>query len=293
LTAVVGGFVLPMMLGCLGGCAYALRRLDGKLTNWTLEPQDGKHALVRVGLAALLGGLVGVIWTTDQNVSLGGFTLSLAAVAFFIGFSVEGVFKLIETLIGSVTSSLQAPQTSPSAALQPFPRIAGFGAPDKPNSSGRRDENSQGLNLELITRAGTMVPFANIPRIEMTSAEIGQQAPQIAAASLDLDRIDTIFKKSNDMRVVIFDDKEIPVFVLRRDAMPPVVAGDTLSKYLMIDVNKSTAHSFVWIARTSTIADGRRLLGSENATDMFVTEHGREDEPVVGWVPDDNLRAAS
>ena len=95
------------------------------------------------------------------------------------------------------------------------------------------------------------------------------------------------------MRVVIFDDKEIPVFVLRRDAMPLVVAGDTLSKYLMIDVNKSTAHSFVWIARTSTIADGRRLLGSENATDMFVTEHGREDEPVVGWVPDDNLRAAS
>ncbi len=116
-TAVVAGFVLPMMLGCLGGCAYVLRRIDQKLSNWTLEPHDGTHALARVMLAALIGGLVGVIWTTGDNVTLGGFTLSLAAIAFFVGFSVEVVFKVIENLILNVTSTLGS--SPPTAALVP------------------------------------------------------------------------------------------------------------------------------------------------------------------------------
>lgn len=116
--AVMSGFVLPMLLGFLGGCAYAFRRLDAKLAAWTLEPQDGKHAVVRVCLAAMLGGLVGVIWSSDENVTLGGFTLSLAATAFFIGFSVEAVFRLIQTLIDTVASSLRTP-APPSVALSP------------------------------------------------------------------------------------------------------------------------------------------------------------------------------
>jgi hypothetical protein len=104
------GFVLPLMLGFLGGYAYALRQHDLKLAAWTLEPQDGVHTWARVLLAALLGGLVGVIWTSDAPVSLGGFTLSLAAVAFFVGFSVEAVFRLIQTLIEGVVSTIRSPE---------------------------------------------------------------------------------------------------------------------------------------------------------------------------------------
>ena len=98
-SSVVAGFLLPLLLGCLGGCAYAMRRVDQKLSTWTLEPQDGRHAIVRVALAAVLGGLVGVVWTSGEAVAVGGFSLSLAAAAFFIGFSVEPVFKLIETVV--------------------------------------------------------------------------------------------------------------------------------------------------------------------------------------------------
>ncbi len=100
-SSVVAGFLLPLplALGCLGGCAYAMRRIDQKLSTWTLEPQDGRHAIVRVALAAVLGGLVGVVWTSGDTVTLGGFSLSLAAAAFFIGFSVEPVFKVIENLV--------------------------------------------------------------------------------------------------------------------------------------------------------------------------------------------------
>lgn len=119
-SAVMNGFVLPMLLGFLGGCAYAFRHLDSKLASWTLEPQDGKHAIVRVCLAAMLGGLVGVIWTSDENVALGGFTLSLAATAFFVGFSVEVVFKLIQNLIDTVASGIRAPPPAPAAAPPPM-----------------------------------------------------------------------------------------------------------------------------------------------------------------------------
>ena len=98
-SSVVSGFLLPLLLGCLGGCAYAMRRIDQKLSNWTLEPQDGRHSIVRVALAAVLGGLVGVVWTGGDTVAVGGFSLSLAAASFFVGFSVEPVFRVIETVV--------------------------------------------------------------------------------------------------------------------------------------------------------------------------------------------------
>ncbi len=128
-SAVVAGFILPMMLGCLGGCAYVLRHTDLKLSNWTLEPHDGRHAVVRVMLAAVLGGLVGVIWSPGDNITLGGFTLSLAAIAFFVGFSVEVVFRIIENLILTfsvtlgnnplVTPSMTRPSSNPPPRRPP------------------------------------------------------------------------------------------------------------------------------------------------------------------------------
>jgi len=121
-SSVVAGFLLPLVLGCLGGCAYALRRIDQKLSGWTLEPQDGRHALVRVALAAVLGGLLGVVWTGGEPVALGGFSLSLAAAAFFIGFAVEPVFKLIET---KVIDALIARLGKPTPAVPASPPQGG------------------------------------------------------------------------------------------------------------------------------------------------------------------------
>jgi hypothetical protein len=119
-TAVVGGFLLPLLLGSLGGCAYAMRRIDQKLSSWTLEPQDGRHAVVRVGLAAVLGGLAGVMWTGGEPVAVAGLSLSVAAVAFFVGYSVEPVFRLIETvvidgLIAKMSGQPAGPRGAPPA----------------------------------------------------------------------------------------------------------------------------------------------------------------------------------
>jgi hypothetical protein len=112
--SVLTGFVLPLLLGCVGGCAYALRRLDQKLSDWTLEFHDGSHAMLRILLATMLGGLLGVLWTGNEQVQMGGFTLSLAAAAFFVGFSLEVVFTVIEAMVDGVAGKLRAQATAPA-----------------------------------------------------------------------------------------------------------------------------------------------------------------------------------
>jgi hypothetical protein len=127
--SVLTGFVLPLLLGCVGGCAYALRRLDQKLSEWTLEVRDGSQLLLRVLLATMLGGLLGVVWSSDQPVQLGGFTLSLAAAAFFVGFALEVVFSVIEAMVEGVAGKLRSvppppPAPGPVAAVRSPPPAA-------------------------------------------------------------------------------------------------------------------------------------------------------------------------
>lgn len=102
------GFLLPTLLGCIGGCAYVLRRLDRKLASFTLDDNDGMHAILRVLLATMLGGLLGVVWSADRNIEIGGYTLTLAAVAFFVGFALEVVFSTIESLVEGVASKVRS-----------------------------------------------------------------------------------------------------------------------------------------------------------------------------------------
>lgn len=114
--SLLTGFVLPLLLGCLGGCASSLRRLDQKLADWTLDTQDGRRAMLRIVLAAMMGGLVGVVFTGDGPIQVQGFALSLAAAAFFIGFSIEIVFTVIEAMVEAVAGRLRTQAAAPAGA---------------------------------------------------------------------------------------------------------------------------------------------------------------------------------
>lgn len=122
----LAGFVTPMMVGMLGGCIYALRRFDAKLTHCTLERGDAIRSWLRVLMAAIMGGLLGVIWTSDQPVHLGSFSLSLTALAFFVGFSLEVVFTVIEAMVDSVATRMRnwTPDPGFLMATQQRPPIA-------------------------------------------------------------------------------------------------------------------------------------------------------------------------
>jgi len=108
--------VLPLLLGFIGGCAFVIRRITERTGNWMLDYQDGAQSLVRVLLAMMLGGLLGVVWTGGETVSLGSMTLSLAAAAFFVGFSLEVVFSMIEAMVAGVADKLRAQVAQPATA---------------------------------------------------------------------------------------------------------------------------------------------------------------------------------
>jgi hypothetical protein len=101
------GFVLPMLLGLLGAFTYVYRDLDRRVRTATLRPADGLHGTLRILLGTILGGLLGVLWTNGQPVKLEGVTLSLTALAFFVGYSVEVVFRTLDTVIGKIASAIQ------------------------------------------------------------------------------------------------------------------------------------------------------------------------------------------
>jgi hypothetical protein len=111
--ATLKGFVLPLFMGFLGGAAYVLRRFSQKLSERTVEPQDGWHAWMRVLLATMLGGLLGAVWSGNEAFTVGGVDLSLAAAAFFVGFALEAVFSLIEAMVASVSGRIRGEPAPP------------------------------------------------------------------------------------------------------------------------------------------------------------------------------------
>lgn len=101
------GYVLPLLLGGIGGCVFVLRQHEARLRSFTLSATDGVSAAARVILASTFGGLLGLVFGTDGPVLLGGFSLQLAAWAFFLGYSLETVLKALDALIEGVVGRLK------------------------------------------------------------------------------------------------------------------------------------------------------------------------------------------
>jgi hypothetical protein len=106
MMAALTGFVLPMVLGLLGACVYVYRELDAQIEACTLQAREGLHGTLRMMLGAILGGLLGALWTNNQAIQMEGVTLSLGALAFFVGFSVEVVFRLVDAMVRGVADRI-------------------------------------------------------------------------------------------------------------------------------------------------------------------------------------------
>ena len=156
-------------------------------------------------------------------------------------------------------------------------------------------QSAQGAALRLdptpITKPGTMIPYERIIRYEIESKDLasGQDAMMVAA-QIKLNNFVSRFNPPGVVRVVIFDDNRHPVFVLNNDLMPANIQdSDTVQRYLDQGTNRDSALNFAFTAATATLDDAKRLIELRKVSDIFVTAHGRADEPVIGWVPDDNL----
>jgi hypothetical protein len=106
MMSTLTGVVLPMLLGLIGACAYVFRDLDQQIRTWTLHRGAAWHGMLRLLLGVMLGGLLSVFWNSGTTPRLDGVPLSLAALAFFVGFGVEIVFRTLDTVIAAVAEKI-------------------------------------------------------------------------------------------------------------------------------------------------------------------------------------------
>lgn len=102
LLNALGVYYLPVLFGLLGGAVYAVRRLNQKIVSSELHPRDWRHALFRIFMAFLIGGCIGLFFSpegTKFDGPNGEVTLSIAALAFLAGYSVEVVFRFFDMVI--------------------------------------------------------------------------------------------------------------------------------------------------------------------------------------------------
>jgi len=85
--------LLPILLGMLGACAYVVRHISDQIRDTTYARTSPTQHLVRVGLGALAGIVIGFGGIVDQSANI-----SAAAWAFAAGYAIEPVFAVIDSI---------------------------------------------------------------------------------------------------------------------------------------------------------------------------------------------------
>jgi hypothetical protein len=105
---VLGNYVLPVLYGGLGSLGFVLRRLNRQLADFLLTPRDLRASFIRIVLGTVTGACIGLFVNSSAGAAtvsgLGGaaVTLSASGIAFLAGYGVEGVFKLLDSVVNHV-----------------------------------------------------------------------------------------------------------------------------------------------------------------------------------------------
>jgi hypothetical protein len=108
LIGIIGNYLLPVLYGWLGALGFVLRRLNRQLADCLLTPRDIRANSIRIVLGTVTGACIGLFVNSSTGAAtltgVGGaaVTLSASGVAFLAGYGVEGVFKMLDTLINKV-----------------------------------------------------------------------------------------------------------------------------------------------------------------------------------------------
>jgi hypothetical protein len=118
---VWGNYILPVIFGFLGAVIFVVLDFFGKVRDSLLSPRDNILSWIRLVLGLVTGSAVGLFFSTYAPPQLaagvaaagtadliGSLTLSASGVAFLAGFGVEGVFTMLESLVGRVFASEQS-----------------------------------------------------------------------------------------------------------------------------------------------------------------------------------------
>jgi hypothetical protein len=103
----ISGYLLPLLLGGIGGGVYVLRRPDEALRSATPAANDGVASVGRIVLAATFGELLAMVFSTDEPVRLGSISLTIAVWAFFLGYALETVLKTLDAATEGVVGKVR------------------------------------------------------------------------------------------------------------------------------------------------------------------------------------------
>jgi len=104
LVIIFNQYILPLLYGLLGGFAFVLRSLADESKSMTYTATSRIKYGLRIHLGALAGLVIGFLWGDFQGKSFGVVeSLSPLAVAFLAGYSVDFLFRMLDSIIGTTT----------------------------------------------------------------------------------------------------------------------------------------------------------------------------------------------
>lgn len=136
-------FILPTLYGLLGACAFILRRLTQQVETATLSHVSLLQLRMRQVLGLVLGAIIGLFYSDPtalgggQPAATGSVSLSLVALGFAAGYSVELTFSLIDGLIDRWGASLRQAASGEARARHPAPGATAGGATAGDKAGGR------------------------------------------------------------------------------------------------------------------------------------------------------------
>jgi len=103
LIIILNQYILPLLYGLIGGFAFVLRSLAEETKKMVYTPTSDIKFGLRIHLGALAGLVIGFLWGDFQGKSFGIVeSLSPLAVAFLAGYSVDFIFRMLDSLIGNI-----------------------------------------------------------------------------------------------------------------------------------------------------------------------------------------------
>ena len=109
---IIGGYLLPVLYGALGTCAFILRATYAQMVDRSFDGRRIGEFIVRIFLGTLSGVTLQWIIVRDGQTIPGGITP--AVLAFIGGYSVELLFSAMDRLLAAVSGAIRG-----SAARSP------------------------------------------------------------------------------------------------------------------------------------------------------------------------------
>ncbi|MCZ6663045.1 MAG: CBS domain-containing protein [Actinobacteria bacterium] len=131
---------------------------------------------------------------------------------------------------------------------------------------------------------------------------------RIRKVNIDVDKPDQMelvtlvkdFEKSGGRRIPIVDQEDRPRYIVHINMIDRFIAtlalaGDDVSALMLSDLlhdpemGARSESTFVIVPQSATVSDAKATMDEANCRNVFVTENGTAEEPVLGWLTDRDI----